>query len=235
MARIEAEVMLTNIYEYERPSFSWGTETAYIYTMKDDDGTVYVWKTTSIMGFEERNDDGDGYIVDREDGRWYWKACRKGDVIRIRATVKGESEYKGKHQTVINRVKVMERIKRGLAREEWEDIKRKKQLDSIVEGDIIVNMTYNNYKKHYSDCETLAGSFKSSENEPSTIDVIVRNGRLVPSGVRGKSFEYYEISYKQGKIVGSVFYKAVCEDNALRRFYKCFPDAEITDIRYDSY
>lgn len=231
MARIDTVVKMTNVYSFERRAIAyWSTETAYIYTMTGEDGTVYVWKTTAVMGFEEPTDDPTGYTIDGKEGRWQWVACNKGDVIRIRATIKGESEYKGMPQTEVNRVKVMERIERALTREEREEMKREEQLASINEGDIIMTMPYRNYKDHYSDCETLAGSFIRSDYDAPTIDVIVRKGRLVPSGVRGQSFSGYEIKYKMDGIVGSVVYRAVCEDNAVKRFQKSCPDATIINI-----
>ena len=127
----------------------------------------------------------------------------------------------------------MERIERALTREEREEMKREEQLANINEGDTIMTMTYRNYKDHYSDCETLAGSFIRSDYDAPTIDVIVRKGRLVPSGVRGQSFSGYEIQYKMDGIVGSVVYRAVCEDNAVKRFRKSCPDATIINIYSD--
>ena len=51
-----------------------------------------------------------------------------------------------------------------------------------------VNMLYSRYKKHYSDCETVSGSYCKITK---TIDVIVPLGRMKKSGVRGESFQEY--------------------------------------------
>jgi hypothetical protein len=76
-------------------------------------------------------------------------------------------------------------------------------------------MHYSQYKKHYSDCATVPGSYdKASKN----ILVIVPDGRMKPSGVRGQTFKSYQIGLtdKNGKH-GYCTYKAVCEENAMKK------------------
>ena len=117
--RIEAEVTVANIYEYEREAYTYGRETAYIYSMVGEDGTNYVWKTTSILGYEV--EDPEGWIIREKKGkevRYGYVPVNKDDKIRIKATVKGESEYKGKPQTEVNRVTVLERTYRAETYEE---------------------------------------------------------------------------------------------------------------------
>ena len=50
--RFEATVTMKGIHSYEAPAYGYGTETRYIYNMIAEDGTVYVWKTTSFMTME---------------------------------------------------------------------------------------------------------------------------------------------------------------------------------------
>lgn len=49
----------------------------------------------------------------------------------------------------------------------------------------IIRMPYRQYKNAYADCQTVCDSYDSSSK---TIEVIVPEGRLKPSGVRGKRF-----------------------------------------------
>lgn len=227
--RIEAEVTVANIYEYEREAYAYGMETAYIYSMVGEDGTNYVWKTTSILGYEV--EDPEGWIIREKKGkevRYGYVPVNKDDKIRIKATVKGESEYKGKPQTEVNRVKVLERTYRAETYEERmerlekeREAKKNEQIASLRDGDIIWEMPYKQYKDHYSDCETVTGSFRRSKGGHSYISVIVRNGRLKASGVRGESFQGYELTNESGEIIT---YRAVCEENALRRANKEFPE-----------
>jgi hypothetical protein len=92
------DMTLTLIREsrYERMSYSgWGTETVSIYTMADDEGNCFVWKTTSALGMDVERDNFIDFV-----------AAEIGDRIDMRATVKEHSEYRGIKQTVIVRPKV---------------------------------------------------------------------------------------------------------------------------------
>lgn len=62
-----------------------------VYTMKDNDGNLFVWKTTSCLD----------RIVDGE-----CKPILKGEHFTLKGTVKEHSEYKGEKQTVLTRCKV---------------------------------------------------------------------------------------------------------------------------------
>ena len=85
---------------------------------------------------------------------------------------------------IVERAKNQTRVSRG---------KEKEQLASLKDGDVILTMTYKNYKEHYSDCETLVNSFFRNGKEPASIKVIVRKGRLKNSGVRNEHFHSYEL------------------------------------------
>lgn len=53
-----------------------------------------------------------------------------------------------------------------------------------------IKMKYRDYKKHYADCDNLGDYYKFDK----TITVLVPDGRMKESGVRGKSFHYYEFN-----------------------------------------
>lgn len=204
--RIEKQVTLTGEYSFYRRAFSgYRDEEVYIYKMTDAEGKVYVWKTPSVLH------------MDTVVGDYIETYCpRKGDVFVIKATVKGETEYKGEPQTEVNRVKVTEIISK------YEEVvveKQKKSVD-LEAGDRIVEMTYANYKKHYADCETVEGSY---DDEFRTIKVIVRAGRMKASGTRGEHFKGYELVNAKGE---HITYRAVCEENALKRANKEHPGEE---------
>lgn len=230
MARIELTVKMNSIYSYERAAYGYGTETAYIYNMQDADGKVYVWKTTTFMVLEF--EDENGWII-KKNGKTYNTAkINKGDEIRIKATVKGESEYKGQAQTELTRVAVVERTFKA---ETWEEKqariekekkqKAQEQRDSLSGEDFIWRMPYKQYKEHYNDCETVTGSYDSGEcgyygkRRPATIEVIIREGRLKASGVRGEHYSGYRLENGNGE---QVVYRAVKEENAIRRAEKEF-------------
>lgn len=80
----------------------------------------------------------------------------------------------------------------------------------------IIRMRYRDYKDHYADCKTVAGSYSASNK---TIEVIVPEGRMKPSGVRGKSFMGYQLWCKDettGKYYYSC-YRATSKENAMKQ------------------
>lgn len=214
MARIEIRVTLVGDYSFTRRAYGgFRDETVSIYKMVDDEGKIYVWKTTgslmkeTVLGKpEDECREVDSYFP------------RKGDVFIIRATVKGESEYKGEPQTEINRVVVKEIISKYQEVVVEAKAEKQKQSINLEAGDRIVEMFYRNYKKHYADCETIEGSY---DDEFGTIKVIVRAGRMKPSGVRGEHFKGYELENEQGN---RTTYRAISEDNALKRAHKEHPN-----------
>lgn len=240
--RIQAEVEVKGIYSYQRAAYGYGTETAYIYNMVAEDGTVYVWKTTAFMAIEVPYTGKPGFhnFEDRKGNPIEYSQINKGDKVVITASVKEQSEYKGQPQTVVTRVKVKERT---FAAETWEERKARKeaekkakaqeQKDSLAGKDFIWRMPYKQYKEHYSDCETVANSYDSGVRNGrklhvATIEVIVREGRLKASGVRGKHFSGFELRNEAGE---RTVYTAVSEENAIRRAEKDFGGAwECTHI-----
>ena len=79
----------------------------------------------------------------------------------------------------------------------------------------IKRMRYSQYKNHYSDCHTVPGSYDKTTR---SIEVILPEGRIKPSGVRGKRFHGYQIGLadKDGKHHYCT-YRAVSEENAMRQ------------------
>ena len=79
-----------------------------------------------------------------------------------------------------------------------------------------MRMYYGQYKKSYSDCKTVPGSYDAGTK---SIEVIIPEGRMKPSGVRGQRFHGYELWMKRiadGKSFRSE-YRAVSEENAMKQ------------------
>lgn len=81
---------------------------------------------------------------------------------------------------------------------------------------MVEKMLYRHYKESYSDCKTVPGTY---DKESKTIDVVVPDGRMKPSGARGKSYKYltfHGVENKTGRHV-SITIKAICTKNAIAR------------------
>ena len=208
--RFELKLTLKGAYEYTK-SFGWTVSDATIYKFVDDSNNILIWNTTSVLGIDR--EDADGNLV--------FEGVNVGDSCTIKATIKEFSEYKGEEQVVLNRCKVVsiEHAPKKMTKEEFFELKRKEQLDSISDGDFIWNMTYKQFKEHYDDCETLANSFYY-EGGKAYISVIIRNGRLKNSGVRGMHFRGYQFENELGE---KITYRAVSEENANKRVVKEYP------------
>ncbi len=213
MKRIKLVVTLAGIYEFAT-YYGRALVHNYIYKMVDESGSVYVWKTSKYFTIE----------VETDTGSFVYEAINKGDMIEIEASVKGESEYKGERQTDLSRVKVTARLYKAETPEERkkriaEEIKAtaQEQRESLTGNDFIARMSYKNYKEHYSDCETISGSYEDYPGAPATIEVIIREGRLKASGVRGEHYYGFELENEKGE---RVTYRAVKEENAIKRAAK---------------
>lgn len=221
--RINVVVTLVGEYSFANRFNPYLGKTT-IYKMQDADGKVYVWKTSACLQYDNGNDDD-------------YRAIIKNDVIEITASVKGESEYKGEPQTELNRVKVNKVVKEHITKSVIIANKKKEQMESLAEGDRLWEMPYRQYKMHYADCETLAGSYREIErgrDAGSYITIILRAGRLKASGVRGEHYSGYCCENEKGE---KVTYRAVSEENAIKRASKEFPGHawEVVKIyRYDA-
>lgn len=184
--------------------------TTYIYIFEDDNGNTVTWKTSKVLWYDDLNGNGADTFI------------RKGDVIKAKATVKAHEEYKGEKQTAVTRLKVLELISKYA--EVSDEIKKEAQLKTMADGDMVVRMPYRQYKNHYADCETLAGTYEEIGGIGS-IEVIIRDGRMKPSGVRGQHFSGYEFKNEDGL---TVCYCAVSCDNAQRRAEKEYPECSWT-------
>lgn len=181
-----------------------------IYKMQDADGKVYVWKTSGCLQYNPADES-------------QYRCIIKNDVIEITASIKGESEYKGEPQTELIRVKVNRVVKEHITKAFREQQLKEKQMKSLGEGDRLWEMPYRQYKMHYADCETLAGSYREIErgrDAGSYITIILREGRLKASGVRGEHYSGYCCENEKGE---KVAYRAVNEENAVKRANKEFP------------
>lgn len=189
--------------------FGYPYQQNFIYTLEDAEGNIFAWKTTNTMSMDVEHDDG-SYTPDF--------VC-KGDTATITATVKDHREYKGVQQTILTRCKVIS-ISHIPTQEEINAKRREEQIISLTGKDFVWKMPYRQYKKHYADCETVAGSYDAEYRE---IEVIIREGRLAPSGVRGEHYSGYQFL-----IDGTwhTTYRAVSEENAERRCREEHPEAK---------
>lgn len=159
-----------------------------------EDNRVYTWKTTTTLTYNDEQ-------------------IERNSVIEITATVKGERTYKGEQQTMLTRVKVNEVIEQGLTKEEWLELKRNQQLEeAAASGAFLYETKYSAYKEHYADCDTLINSFNECTR---TVVVIVPEGRMKASGVRGRKFASY-LFYTTDKKHCRCKY-AVSSENALKQ------------------
>lgn len=205
--RYDLELKLVGEYSFVS-YFGYKEIETCIYKMEDSEGNVFVWKTSSLLGMDKEDSRGNCFL----------DTVKRGDTAKIKATVKEHSEYKGTEQTVLSRVKVVS-ISHVPTKYEIAESKKIEQIKSLKEGDFIWNMPYRQYKEHYADCETLANSYVY---EDATIGVIIRKGRLVNSGVRGKHFSGYQFTVDGAYVC---CYRAVSEENAEKRCRADFPNA----------
>lgn len=93
--KVELELTVKASYAYET-HFTYSGETSYIHTMTDEDGNVFVWKTSKGLYTEVYTDHGTRFNIKE-----------KGDKLTIKGTIKAHDEYKGTKQTVLTRCKVV--------------------------------------------------------------------------------------------------------------------------------
>lgn len=205
--KINVSVEVKGIHSYIDYSFGYRGTTKYIYVFEDEAGNVYTWNTASFSDMD------------------------KNDIVKIKAEIKAHKVYKEQEQTALKRVKVIEILAKGLSEDYIKDkmIQKKhdEQMASMQEGDFIFVMPYRQYKERYADCETIAGSYVERNpyvrDSVAMISVLIRKGRLVPSGVRGEHFSGYEIHFDLDGKRSFCTYRAVNEENALNRCKKDFP------------
>ena len=76
-------------------------------------------------------------------------------------------------------------------------------------------MPYRQYKSHYADCEIVPDSYDKASR---SIEVLIPDGRIKPSGVRGERFHRYQLwmTLTNGKR-GYCTYRAVSKENAMKQ------------------
>lgn len=203
--RITIEVTYKKRFEYTTYYTYYG-ESHSIFVFEDAEGNCIVWNTTGCIRTKER------------------RLVCEGSKLLLTATVKEHSIYRDTKQTVVSRPKFeaieFAKTPDEIAREREEAAKQKRdaQLASIAEGDIIREMPYRQYKAHYADCETVIDSYNAKY---STVQVIIRNGRLKPNGTRDEHYSGYEFTANDGS---KVCYRAISEETARKRLMKEHPD-----------
>lgn len=219
--RLTVTVTYKARFEYTDYKFSYYGTTHLTHIFEDAEGNTIVWKSTNMVeyindGSENPNRKGDVEFV------------TKGSTVELTGTVKEHSTYKDKEQTVVTRCK-FKLVEMAKTDDEIRQEKAKAQKATLAGKDFIWEMPYKQYKEHYADCETIFGSYDAHldsrgvpQSDP-TIKVIIREGRLKNSGVRGQQFRYY--TFKKDNRART--YRAVCEENARKQLMKEFPDGDI--------
>lgn len=103
--------------------------------------------------------------------------------------------------------------------------------ENVPPNSEIVQMKYSSYKKHYSDCKTVSGSYDS---ELKTIKVYIPNGRMKPSGVRGERYHYIKCKATDGQRVFEITYKAITAENAEKQHRKWCKKFGYTPVPFET-
>ena len=92
-----------------------------------------------------------------------------------------------------------------------------------------MRMSYRQYKQHYSDCK--AHDYDASDK---TIEVDVPYGRMKKSGVRGKKYDTFTFKATDGENIGTIEYKAMSKDNALKQHKRYCSENGLTPVSDDT-
>ena len=104
--KIEMTVTLAQTFSYEKPCFNapWKTDIVTGYVFKTDDGNTLVWKTTGALHKKVYCEKG--HFRDDEEHGWYdYIQPEEGSRVTIKGTIKDYEEYNNVNQTILNRVK----------------------------------------------------------------------------------------------------------------------------------
>lgn len=134
----------------------------HIYKFIDEEGNLLVWKTSKSLGVDSFNDKGEEVF----------EFIDVGDKFFLRGSVKCLSTYKREDQVVLTRVTPEFIVEKDfMSEEEVKEFKRGLQLSKLKDVEI-KTISYREYKGSYSIYETVADSFKRTDNG-CFIDVII--------------------------------------------------------------
>lgn len=94
--KISIEATFTHEVSYDT---QFGTQ--YIYFFKDEAGNTLAWKTSAMLWINDLDENGNNIFI------------RKGDRISFTASIKDHSEYKGEKQTMLQRVRKIQMVKKA--------------------------------------------------------------------------------------------------------------------------
>lgn len=104
--RVDITVRVVFRSKYEVPAYvGYGTQTMHIYGLKDSAGNLFIWKTSGSLAIEKKVPVSKG----ASSWRYMYETAEEGDTVRIKGTIKEHGEYKGEKQTVLTRVKMIEK------------------------------------------------------------------------------------------------------------------------------
>lgn len=219
--RMTVTVTYKKRFEYTDYKFSYYGTTHLTHIFEDAEGNTIVWKSTNMVEYINDGSENPKRKGDLE-------FAPQGSIVELTGTVKEHSQYKDCDQTVVTRCK-FKLVTLPKSEDEIQQEKAEAQRATLGEHDDVWEMPYRQYKAHYSDCETIIGSYDphvDSHGNPvghATIKVIIREGRLKASGVRGKHYSGYQFTDPFGF---HFTYRAVSEENARKQMKKEFPDRD---------
>ena len=92
-------------------------------------------------------------------------------------------------------------------------------------------MLYRRYKTAYADCQTVPGTY---DEATKTIIVIIPEGRMKKSGVRGQHYNYYRFTgiYTPTGEPVEVTIKAITGENAIKQLIRDYDKNIEWDFNY---
>lgn len=134
----------------------------HIYKFIDDEGNLFVWKTSKSLCVESK-----------ENGEERVEFVEVGDRVFLYGSIKGFSTYKHEDQILITRCNVMSIEEKHYASEEdIKEFQKKMQLSKLSKDVEIKTVSYRDFKGSYGCYETVVGSFKRTDSG-CFIDVII--------------------------------------------------------------
>ena len=164
--KLRSEVtFIDEVVYYVQPTHYYDDGCRKIYKFIDDEGNLFVWKTSKALGMD--------YITDNGDEGFEFVDI--GDKIFLKATVKGNCTYKYEDQVILTRCEVMCIIQKNhMSEEEIKEFQKNLQMSKLDKDSSIRTITYKEYKSEYQQYETVVGSFQRTDRG-CFIDVIIPN------------------------------------------------------------
>lgn len=111
--KCECVLTVEKIVQVDCTSFGYyDRSTQEVYLMRDEAGNRIVLKTKSyvMVPFNKGEDENQhSWTETKKDGKTY-RMIQKGDVVKAKFSIKAHTEFRGEKQTIVQRLKVVERL-----------------------------------------------------------------------------------------------------------------------------